>query len=118
MIDDPYDEVGTLYDLTTILGPLPEEWINSIGAEACPQNVRFFFNGFPGTSYSSSTCDISLEQMVPDTLGLIALLQQILVFDPLRRPDVSDFVHHPWFAGSSSPATSSRSPSERSFSTD
>jgi len=29
------------------------------------------------------------------------LLQQILVFDPLRRPSMSDLLKHPWFIGAS-----------------
>ena len=78
-----------------------------------------FFIGFSGTSHSSSTLGTSLEQKlqsfsaVDDTPGLIGLLQQILVVDPLQRPEVSEFVTHPWFVGPSSPATSSGSPSER-----
>ena len=78
-----------------------------------------FFIGFSGTSYSSDTRDTSLEEIllsmseVDDTPELIALLEQILVFDPLQRPEVSDVLHHTWFACSSSSTTSSEPPSER-----
>ena len=79
--------------------------------------------GSPGASYFSRTLDrslnTSLEQRVrsfsrvDDTLGLITLLRQILVLDPVRRPDVSDFVDDPWFVDSSSPLIPS-SPSSSS----
>jgi len=58
-----------------------------------------------GASYVASPHNAPLEQWirsdskVDDTPGLIALLQQILVFDPLRRPSVSDLLKHPWFVG-------------------
>ena len=64
-------------------------------------------------SYSTITRAASLEQSVrsiskvEDTPGLITLLQQILVLDPLRRADVSDLLNHPWVVGSSSLARSS-----------
>jgi len=96
------DEDEALYDLTTVLGPLPKEWTDSIGTELRLQNVHSF-HWVLGTSYSSSTRDTSLQEIlqlmskVDDTPGLIALLEQILVFDPLRRPEVLDFLHHPWF---------------------
>ena len=59
-----------------------------------------------GMSYSTNIRD-TLEQRVQsvtglnDTPGLTTLLQQILVFDPLQRPGMSDLLKHPWFAGSS-----------------
>jgi len=62
-----------------------------------------------GASYIPSTHNGFLEQRVrsgskiDDTPGLIALLQEILVFDPLRRPGVSDLLNHPWLVGSSDP---------------
>ena len=117
LTENTHDEVRALNDLTTILGPLPKEWIDSLGAEAHPRIFALFI-GLPGTSYSPATPGISLEQRVQsisevdDTLGLITLLQQILVLDPLQRPEVSDFLHHPWFVGSSSPTTPSGSASE------
>jgi len=79
---------------------------------------RCLFTESTGASYSSGTGDTSLDLMirsiseVDDTSGLTTLLQNILVFDPLRRPDVSDLLDHPWFVGSSSPATPSGSASE------
>ena len=60
-----------------------------------------------GSLYVASTHKDPLEQWVrsetkvDDISGLIQLLQQILVFDPLRRPSVSDLLKHPWFVGSS-----------------
>ena len=59
-----------------------------------------------GESYVTSTPTTRLENLVRslskvgDTSGLVALLRWILVFDPPRRPDVSDLLNHPWFAGS------------------
>jgi len=53
-----------------------------------------------GTQYSNAH-DPSPEHRVQstsevdDTPGLTALLQQILVLDPLRRPDVSGLLNHP-----------------------
>ena len=41
---------------------------------------------------------------VDDTAGLISLLRKVLVFEPPRRPDVSDILDHPWFGESSSPS--------------
>jgi len=63
-----------------------------------------------GASYVASTRNVPLEERirsgseVGDTPGLIQPLQQILVFDPLRRPSVSDLLNHPWFGGSSDTA--------------
>ena len=63
-----------------------------------------------GASYISKACNAPLEwriqsrSKVDGTPGLIQLLQQILVFDPLRRPSVSDLLNHPWFVGSSDTA--------------
>jgi len=60
-----------------------------------------------GASHTFTTYSASLEQMIQsgskidDTPGLIQLLQQILVFDPLRRPSVSDLLNDPWFVGAS-----------------
>ena len=57
-------------------------------------------------SYATNTRD-TLEEKVQsitglsDWPGLATLLHQILVFDPLRRPCMSDLLKHPWFAGSS-----------------
>jgi len=53
------------------------------------------------------TYGASLEQTIQsrskvddsDAPGLIQLLQQILVLDPLRRPSASDLLNHPWFVG-------------------
>jgi hypothetical protein len=65
-----------------------------------------------GASYSPSGHGTSLEQRirsfseVNDTPRLTALLQRILVLEPLQRPDVSDILNDPWFTGSSSPGTS------------
>ena len=108
-----------LRELTTILGPFPEDWIVSLGTpEAHPWNRRFFSLGSLEASHSSSTGDTSLDQRVrslsevDDTLGLVTVLQQILVLNPFQRPDVSVFLHHPWFVDSSSPATPSGSASE------
>ena len=39
---------------------------------------------------------------------MITLLHQILVFDPLQRPDASDLLNHPWVVGSSDPAVPSQ----------
>ena len=64
-----------------------------------------------GASYVASTRNAPLEQRVrstsrvDDTPGLITLLQQILVFDPLRRPSVSDLLKHPWLVDLSDPTT-------------
>lgn len=49
---------------------------------------------------------------VDDASGLTALLQKILVLEPIRRPDVSDTLDDPWFVGSSSPVASSGSASD------
>ena len=71
-----------------------------------------------GASYVAGTRNYPFEERVlsnsevDDAPGLITLLQQILVFDPLRRPGVSDLLNHPWFVGSSDPATLSGSASE------
>jgi len=96
-----------------------------------------FFTGFPGSSYypdardleeevlfielpgSSNIRDFSLERLlrslseVEDKPELIKLLQQIFVFDPLRRPEVSDVLDHPWFTGSSSSAAPTEASVER-----
>jgi len=61
-----------------------------------------------GTSYSDPT-DAPLEEnvrsdsTVDDVPGLITLLQWILVYDPLRRPDVPALLNHPWFVDSPVP---------------
>ena len=49
---------------------------------------------------------------VDDTYRLTALLQKVLVFEPLGRMDVSDVLDDPWFAGSPGPAASPGSGSE------
>jgi len=42
LIDDTYDEDGALHNLTTTLGPLPKEWMDSIGAEgSTPEHSVF-----------------------------------------------------------------------------
>jgi len=79
---------------------------------------------FSGTEHSSSTRDTSLEEIlqsmseVDDTPELIGLLEQILVFDPFRRPEVSGVLRHPWFKGSSSSTTPSGSPSSSTTSSE
>ena len=97
--------------------------MGSLGTEADTWKYSLFSLGSLGASYSPGTLDrhldTSLEQRVrsfsrvDDTLGLITLLRQMLVFDPLLRPDVSDFLDHPWFVCSSSPLIPS-SPSSSS----
>jgi len=63
-----------------------------------------------GASYVASSPSTTLEEVVRSTSGVddtpevITLLQQILVLDPLRRPDASDLLNHPWFVGLSNPA--------------
>ena len=77
-----------------------------------------------GASYVASTRDTPLEEWVrsdtkvDDTPGLIQLLQQILVFDPLRRPSASDLLKHPWFVGSSDAAIGPAPESDSSSSED
>jgi len=94
-------EASVLCELMTLLGPLPQEWIDSLGE-----------------SYSPSDHDTSLEQKlrssseVGDTPGLFALLQRILVLEPLRRPELSEILEDSWFVSPSSPATPSGSASE------
>ena len=74
--------------------------------------------GSPGASYAINAHDISLEQRirldseVDDTAGLTTPLQQTLILDPRRRPDLSDLLNNPWFVGSPDPATPSGSASE------
>ena len=71
-----------------------------------------------GVSYVTSTRDASLKQRmrsiagVNDTSWLAAPLQQILVFDPLRRTTMSDLLNHQWFAVSPDLAIPSGSISE------
>jgi len=73
-----------------------------------------------GESYvASSPTATSLEQRVlsvsnvdNDAPGLIALLQRILVYDPLQRMDVTDILKHPWFVGPPHPAAPSGPGSE------
>ena len=71
-----------------------------------------------GASNVISTGDASLKQRlqsiseVDDTPGLTTLLQQILVIDPQRGPDVSDLLDHPWLVDPSDPPTPSGSASE------
>jgi len=60
-----------------------------------------------GASFVARTHSTPLEYMiqpdskVDDVPGLITLLKDILVFDPLQRPSASDLLKHPWFVGSS-----------------
>ena len=81
------------------------------------KGVRFLIRS-TGVSYVASPQKTTLEQGVRSmsNLGgipeLIALLQQVLVFDPLLRPDMSDLLNHPWFIGSSDLASSSGPASE------
>jgi len=71
-----------------------------------------------GASYVTGARDTSFEQNVQsasevdDAPGLAALLQQVLIVDPLRRPGVSDLLNHPWFVGPPNPATPSGPASE------
>jgi len=95
LLGEASDEASALHELANLLGPFPQEWIDSLGE-----------------SFSLSNGDTSLEQRIQslsevgDTPGLIALLQKILVLEPLRRPDLSDILDDSWFVGSSGPAAS------------
>ena len=111
-------EASTLRELTTLLGPLPQEWINSLGTENPTPEISQFLIESTGESYSQSDHGASLEQNirssseVGDTPGLFVLLQKILVLEPLRRPELSEILEDSWFVGPSSPATPSGSASE------
>ena len=76
--------------------------------------VSRFSTESTGVSCVTSTPNNSLEQRVlssskvDDTPELITLLHQILIFDPLQRPDASDLLNHPWFVGSSDLAVPSQ----------
>lgn len=86
-------------------------------AGSSPQSRRFLIRP-PGTQFSTNARDNSFEQNIQslseleESLELTALLLQILVIDPLRRPDVPEILDHPWFMGSPSPAAPSGSASE------
>jgi len=75
-----------------------------------------------GASYVASIRTASFERRirlnskVDDGPGLIQLLQQILVFDPLRRPSVPDLLKCPWFVGASDVAIPSEPGPESDFS--
>lgn len=101
LIGYAYDDARALRELSILLGPLPQEWL-----------------GFLGESYSPSGRDNSFEQRteshseVDDKPGTIALLQKILILDPLQRPDVSSVLDDPWFVDSQNPASPSGSAPE------
>jgi len=105
------DEAAALNQLAAFLGPLPEEWVGSLGMQTSLIQDSSFFMECAGASYVASTSETTLEEMVRlnskvnDTSDLITLLQQILVLDPRLRPGVSNLLNHPWFAGSEGPVT-------------
>jgi len=77
---------------------------------------------FTGASYVASPRTaafgrrIRSNSKVDDIPGLIQLLQQILVFDPLRRPSVPDLLKYPWFVGASDVAIPPEPTPESDFS--
>ena len=108
-------EASALRELTTLLGPLPQEWINSLGTENPAPEISQFLIESTGESYSQNDYDASLEQNirssseVSDTPGLFVLLQRILVLEPLRRPGLLEILEDSWFVSPSSPASGSAS---------
>ena len=89
----------------TSLGPLPQEWIGTLGKEKMPDaSIPLLINP-TGESYSPGGDVNPLKQRIEpleditNKQGLIALLQRILVIDPLRRSELSDVLDDPWFVG-------------------
>lgn len=97
-----------------LLGPIPEEWVASLGMYTRPRKVPALMESTE-PSYAAGARDTSFEQNVlsnsevDDAPGLVALLQWVLVLDPLRRPSMSDLLDHPWFVDPPNPAPPSGS---------
>jgi len=87
-----------LEELTTLLGPLPREWINSLGTSYAPDPDR--------PSLEQQVRSISV---VEDPPGLATLLLWIFTYDPLQRPSASDVLNHPRLVDPPSPALSTNS---------
>ena len=100
------DDARALRELSILLGPLPQEWLGFLGDKSLLRNSLNFLTKSTGESYTPSDRDNSFEQMVEsrseidDKPGTIALLQKILILDPLERPDVPSILDDPWFVGS------------------
>ena len=66
-------------------------------------------------SYAASTPDISFEQRIlkaGNTPEPVAVLQEFLVIDPLRRPSISELLAKLCYRDSSNPTTQSEPASE------
>ena len=104
LLGDALDEASALRELALLLGPLPQEWIDSLGTVTLFWVISKILTKSAGESFSVSGRDTSLLEgkvrslsEVGDTSRLIALLRRALVLEPVRRPDVSDVLDDPWF---------------------
>lgn len=57
-------EASSLREPTTLRGPLPQGWIDSLGTEIRPRNSTNFLIDPTGESYSPSDHGTSLEQKI------------------------------------------------------
>ena len=91
-----------LRDLTTLLGPVPQEWIVPLGAEKLPWNFSESLTESTGASLPPAYNGASLEKSLRSFSGVenapewTALLLQILVFEPSQRPGALEILDHPW----------------------
>lgn len=101
LINYAYDEATALCKLITLLGPIPQEWMDTIGTEKPSWNFPNVLIEFTGALLSPRQHVTSLEQRVRsrprvDTPELLALLREILVFEPSLRLGALEILDHPW----------------------
>ena len=88
---------------------MPQEWMDTVGMETGSRNFpNFLIDRSTGASLSPDSSASSLEGMDGPYSGFdtkfVALLREILVFEPSQRPGALEILDHPWF-GSSQPPT-------------
>ena len=113
MLGYTWDEAKALRVLMNLNGPLPQDWIDSLGTLTQAWKLFNLFISSTGASFFAENNEsLSLEQKIQwssridDKSGLTALLQKLLTLDPLERPTISQILDHPWFGSSSCRTTS------------
>lgn len=90
----------------TLLGPVPQEWVDSLGTGTPSWSfLNFLIESTeeplpPGYDDAPLEDTIQAYSEVDDTPELATLLRKILVFEPSKRLSASEIPDHPWFGTS------------------
>ena len=102
-MDYVFDETTALRELTKLLGPMPREWIDSLGMEKLSWNFPGFLIEPTGAPFSrryrtaaSHGGRLRSSSGVDNAPEWASLLLQIFVFEPSQRPSVFEILDHPW----------------------